>query len=182
MATALSVLGCRGNADQTQGASGQSASPPASVPEAAKSSGAHRVAPDFVLADVSGKQVHLSDFRGRVVLVDFWATWCGPCRQSIPDLVNLYKSHNKDGFDVVGIALERKGLEALVPFIAKFEIPYPVLVGTRNVAISYGNVNAIPTAFLIGRDGTIRQQWVGVQSKDDLEKAIIPLLQEPPSA
>ena len=180
IALSMFLQSCQGPGNETQSRAGQPGAQGRPAPNAAKPSASRATAPEFTLTDISGKPVHLSDFRGRVVLVDFWATWCPPCRKSIPDLVKLYDSHNPQGFDVLGIALERKGLDALVPFVAQYKIRYPVLIGTGEVTQSYGNVNAIPTAFLIGRDGTIREQWIGPQSIDDLEKAIIPLLQEPP--
>lgn len=139
-------------------------------------------APDFTLTSLEGSPVRLSDFEGRVVLVDFWATWCGPCRRTIPDLVALYNEHNAGGFDVLGIALERQGIERLGPYVQQSNIPYPVLIGTSEVVRSYGNIRSIPTAFLIGRDGTVRQKFVGVQPRSVLEKAILELLAEPSPA
>jgi thiol-disulfide isomerase/thioredoxin len=134
------------------------------------------------LPDLEGKPVQLAQYSGHVVMVDFWATWCGPCRRTIPDLVELYKTHNSAGFDVLGVALERQGTSLLKPFAEKNGITYPILVGSGDVVKAYGGFNSIPTAFLIGRDGTIREQFVGVQSKETLERAIAKLLAEPPPA
>lgn len=137
------------------------------------------VAPDFELKDLNGATVSLSQFRGHVVLVDFWATWCGPCRRTIPDLKDLYQTLNKDGFDILGVALERRGLENLTAYVKTNAIPYPVLVGTGEMVGKYGNIRSIPTAFLIGRDGTIRNRFIGVQPRHVLESAIRSLLAEP---
>lgn len=138
-----------------------------------------KTAPEFSLLNLQGTPVSLSQYRGRVVLVDFWATWCGPCRRTIPDLKALYQSHNGEGFEVLGIALERRGLENLQAYVKQSQIPYPILIGNAEVVGQYGNFKSIPTAFLIGRDGTIRNRYVGMQPKYVLEKAIQELLAEP---
>jgi thiol-disulfide isomerase/thioredoxin len=138
-------------------------------------------APNFTLPDLKGTPVTLSDYRGRVVMVDFWATWCGPCRRTIPDLIHLRETLQKDGFEVLGIALEKRGLETLVPYVERSKIPYPVLIGDGQVVGSYGGFRSIPTAFLVARDGTIRQRFVGVQPIQALESAIRALLAEPPA-
>ena len=152
----------------------------ASQPQVAQQSG-NSSAPDFVLPDLQGTPVRLSDYRGRVVLLDFWATWCGPCRRTIPDLIGLRQTHNQAGFEVLGVALEKRGLEALVPYVENTQIPYPVLIGNGQVVTQYGGFRSIPTAFLIGRDGTIRNRYVGGQPRSVLEKAILELLAEPPA-
>ncbi len=115
------------------------------------------------------------------MLLDFWATWCGPCRRSIPDLKYFYETYRSDGFDILGIALERQGLQNLTTYVENNKIPYTVLVGDASVVGSYGNIRSIPTAFLIGRDGTIRNRLIGVQPRGVLEQAITALLAEPPA-
>ncbi|GAB4316915.1 MAG: hypothetical protein Kow0074_05180 [Candidatus Zixiibacteriota bacterium] len=140
------------------------------------------MAPDFSLPSLSGETVKLSDFHGDVVVIDFWATWCGPCRRTIPDLIDLYNEHNAEGFTILGIALERHGTERLIPYVEEKAIPYPILLGSSSVVRQYGNIRSIPTAFLIGRDGTVRRKIVGAQPRSVLEKAIQELLAEPPPA
>jgi peroxiredoxin len=101
-----------------------------------------------------------------------------PCRKSIPGLVSLHESYKQSGFDILGIALERGGTQALGPFVSAYRIGYPVLVGDGEVVTKYGGVNAIPTSFLIARDGTVREQWRGAPARTILEKAIQDLLAE----
>ena len=169
------LIGCGEQSAQTADQGNASAAAQKRVPK-------ENLAPDFTLTSLDGPPVRLSDYQGHVVLVDFWATWCGPCRRTIPDLVDLYNEHNSGGFDVLGIALERQGTARLGPYVEQSNIPYPVLIGNPDVVRAYGNVRSIPTAFLIGRDGTVRQKYVGVQPRSVLEKAIKELLAEPAPA
>jgi len=178
----VALLGCQTTAETSTPENTTAQSAPATTQAPKEPKTRANAAPNFTLPDLNGKPIQLSDYSGRVVMVDFWATWCGPCRRTIPDLVDLYKTHNSAGFDVLGVALERQGTDLLKPFAEKNGITYPILVGNGEVVQSYGGFNSIPTAFLIGRDGTIREQFVGVQSKATLEKAIAKLLAEPPPA
>ncbi|MBD3298128.1 MAG: redoxin domain-containing protein [candidate division Zixibacteria bacterium] len=139
-------------------------------------------APNFTLTSLSGESVQLSDYRGDVVVIDFWATWCGPCRRTIPDLIDLYKEHKAEGFTILGVALERHGTERLIPYVEDKGIPYPVLLGDASVVRLYGNIRSIPTAFLVDRDGTVRRKIVGAQPRKVLEDAITELLDEPRSS
>jgi len=116
--------------------------------------------PDFALPDLDDQTVTLSDFEGHVVIIDLWATWCPPCREEIPFLVDLYEEHKDDGLVVVGIGLDRTGVEALAPFAAEYDISYPILVGDRAVSRAYG-ASSIPTTYIIGRDGRIAARHVG---------------------
>lgn len=173
------TIGCQGVAETPAPQTASTVTTPASATAKPKPR-PENAAPNFTLPDMDGKPVQLADFGGQVVMVDFWATWCGPCRRTIPDLVELYAAHRTEGFEILGVALERQGTQMLKPFAEKNRITYPILVGNADVVKAYGNFTGIPTAFLIGRDGTIREQYVGVQSKNVLEKAIKSLLAEPP--
>ncbi len=117
-------------------------------------------APVFTLRDLSGQQVSLSDFRGKIVLLDFWATWCSPCRASIPHLNMLYRTYRERGLEILGINLDRGDVGSVLAFTEMMKITYPVLIGTPEVVKSYG-VNPIPASFLIDRRGNIRFKVVG---------------------
>ncbi|MBN1102968.1 MAG: TlpA family protein disulfide reductase [Deltaproteobacteria bacterium] len=123
-------------------------------------------APDFALEDVSGKRVVLQDLRGRYVLIDFWATWCPPCLQSIPELVELHRKYRDQGLVVLGISLDdprRVDNPSLVAFMEKYRIEYPVLRGTESMVRAYAGAEgmAIPTMVFVNRDGRIVEKIVG---------------------
>ncbi len=136
-------------------------------------------APNFTLAELEGRTVRLSDYRGDVVLLDFWATWCGPCRMSIPHLIELQNEYADDGFTVLGVSLDRAGRDVVSRFVEKAGINYPVVMGTGAVQEAYGGIRSIPTAFLIDRDGYVVKMIQGYQPKNALVTAITPLLAAP---
>ena len=133
-------------------------------------------APAWSLKDVGGKTVSSADFKGKVVLLDFWATWCPPCRMEIPDFVELQKTYGEKGLVVVGVSLDEEGASVLKPFMKQFGINYLVVLADAEIAKAFGGVASIPTTFIIGRDGRIAGQHVGLASKADFEMAIKPLL------
>ena len=116
--------------------------------------------PDFALADLDENIVTLADFEDKVVIIDLWATWCPPCREEIPFLVDLYEEHRDAGLVVVGIGLDQGGATALRPFVEENSVSYPILVGDRAVSRAYG-ASSIPTTYIIGRDGRIVARHVG---------------------
>lgn len=116
--------------------------------------------PAFTLKDIAGNDVSLSDFAGKVVVLDLWATWCPPCRQEIPVLVELYEQFKEQGLVVVGVGMDEGGADALRPFAEANKMTYPVLVGDKAVGEAY-KVTSIPTTFIIGRDGAIVSKHVG---------------------
>ncbi len=137
-------------------------------------------APDFALTNLAGKTVRLSDFKGKIVLLDFWATWCAPCREEIPDFIQLQKQYSGRGFTVLGIALDEDGAAVVKPLAQKLGVNYPLVIGDTQVAARYGGIQAVPTAFLIGRDGRILKAFVGARSKSEWEQTIRRAL--PPAA
>jgi cytochrome c biogenesis protein CcmG/thiol:disulfide interchange protein DsbE len=122
-------------------------------------------APDFSLAGPSGKTVSLSDFKGKVVIVDFWATWCPPCRRGIPDLIDLQTQFG-DKLAVIGISVDTDTKDRVASFAQNFNINYTVLFATPEVVQAYGSIQSIPTSFIIDKNGKIVNQHVGLTPKE----------------
>lgn len=121
------------------------------------------LAPDFTLKTLDGEEIILSQLKGKVVLLDFWATWCGPCREAIPHLIQLYKAYRENGFEVIGMSLD-KGDGAVVRNFAKsMDIPYPIVMAPEEVVRNY-RVTSIPTTFILDKEGKIRQRITGFNS------------------
>ncbi len=135
-------------------------------------------APTFQLKDVEGKELKLEAFRGKVVLLNFWATWCGPCRAEIPSLVELQKRY-KDGLQVIGLAVDEENEGYVRSFAGTQGINYPVAMGTPDVRIAYGGVGALPTVFVIDTEGRIVQKHVGLFNPVLYETEVRALLQLP---
>ena len=121
----------------------------------ANESGKSRPAPDWQLKNIEGKPVKLSDFKEKVVVLNFWATWCAPCRMEIPALIALQKQYADKGLVVVGISVDEGSGAAVKSFMTKMGINYPVVLGGPETAAAYGNVQVIPTTFYVDREGNI---------------------------
>jgi thiol-disulfide isomerase/thioredoxin len=141
-----------------------------------KEASERKTAADFSLRDVDGKMVRLSEFRGKVVLVDFWATWCGPCKIMIPWFIELERKHKDKGFAVIGVSMDDDGWDVVKPFLARVNVNYRVVIGNDAVAQSYGGIEALPTAFLIDREGRIAATHVGLTSRKEFENGVEQLL------
>lgn len=133
-------------------------------------------APDFTLPDLNGKAFSLSELEGKVVILDFWATWCPPCVMEIPHFIDLYKEYKGQGLEVVGVSLDRGGVKVVKSFVEKNEMTYPVVIGNQKVAEDYGGIRGIPTTFVIDRQGYIVKKFVGYRSKEVFESIIQQLL------
>jgi peroxiredoxin len=132
---------------------------------------------DFTLKDMHGNDVKLSDYKGKVVLLNFWATWCGPCRLEIPSFVELQEKYKAQGFEVLGVSVDDPP-EALPPFAKQFKINYPLLVGREreDVQNAFGPIFAVPITAIIGRDGRVCIKHIGPVPKEQFESEIKSLL------
>jgi thiol-disulfide isomerase/thioredoxin len=133
-------------------------------------------APNFVLKDLNDRKVKLSDFKGKVVVLNFWTTWCPPCRAEIPHFMDLYTAYRNKGMEVVGIALEPSNVRGVKEFVQRYRISYPVLIGDSKVSSDYGGIMSIPTTFVITQDGKVFRGYEGYQEREILEKDVQILL------
>ena len=131
----------------------------------------HPVAPTFSLTDITGKPLKLSDYQGKVVVLDFWATWCGPCRIEIPGFIELQKRYAAQGFTMIGISMDDSP-GPVVDFYKELQMNYPVAVGNDRLGELYGGMEGLPTTFLIGRDGRIYAKHVGATDPNVFEEEI----------
>jgi len=136
------------------------------------------MAPEFELTDSSGKTVKLSDFRGKVVLLNFWATWCAPCKVEIPWFIEFQKTYRDQGFTVMGVSLDEDGWKSVKPFVDDRVVNYPVVIGDADVTRMYGGLEAMPTTLVIDRSGRIAAFHVGLCSKNEYEADIRTVLNE----
>ena len=126
-------------------------------------------APDFALQSLDGKTVHLSDFRGKAVLLNFWATWCEPCKLEMPWFAELQNQYGPQGLAVVGVAMDDAGPDKIAKFAKDVGVNYPVLLGKESVGDAYGGLEYLPTSFYIDRDGKVVQRVFGLRSRSDIE-------------
>ena len=133
--------------------------------------------PSWKLRDIAGREVSSDEFKGKVVVVDFWATWCGPCKEEIPGYVELQKKHGDKGFVIVGVSLDQQGPPVVKRYAESAKINYPLVMGDDSIVAAFGGIDAIPTTFLIDREGRIRHRKVGAMDTAEYEKLITPLLE-----
>lgn len=174
------VLGCESSSAKTDSNSKKSGV----AKKVAKEKGIK--APDFTLADLNGNWVSLSDFKGKVVMLNFWGTWCGPCRKEIPDFIKMMDSHQKEGLEIVGITLTSGTPDKIQTFSDKWGINYTLLTDiegneTQMVTSQFGKVTGrpitgIPTTFIIDREGYIRKTYVGPRTESVFLKDLQPYL------
>jgi cytochrome c biogenesis protein CcmG, thiol:disulfide interchange protein DsbE len=133
------------------------------------------LAPDFSLPQLNGATLQLSAYRGKIVLLDFWATWCEPCRQEIPHFVDLQNKYGAQGFQIIGVSMD-DGPEPVQAFSRQYKMNYPVILGNAKIGDLYGGVLGLPIAFLIDGDGRIRVRHIGATDPAVIEKEIVGLL------
>ena len=136
-----------------------------------------KAAPEWQLNDVDGKPVKLSDFKGKVVILDFWATWCPPCRAEIPGFVAIQKKYADKGFTMVGVSLDQQGPSVVKSFMRSFGMNYPVVMANQQIVLNYGGITAIPRTFVIDRQGNVVTAYQGAMDQATFESVIGPLLE-----
>jgi thiol-disulfide isomerase/thioredoxin len=129
-------------------------------------------APNFTLETLDGKNLSLSDLRGKAVIVNFWATWCGPCKIETPWLVELQNQYGAQGLQVVGVAMDDSGKDEIEKFAKEMGVNYPVLIGKEAVGDAYGGVPALPESFFVGRDGKIVDRIIGLKGRGEIEDSV----------
>ncbi|PJB96160.1 MAG: TlpA family protein disulfide reductase [Nitrospirae bacterium CG_4_9_14_0_8_um_filter_70_14] len=132
--------------------------------------------PSLELTDLDGHPVSLAALKGKVVIIDFWATWCPPCREAIPDLIDLKKQYGGQGLEVVGISLDDNAERILPRFVHDFGINYPVVIGSEEVAAAFGGILGLPTTFIVDRAGMVRSHFMGYIDRQRMEAAVTGLL------
>ena len=134
------------------------------------------VAPDFELQTLEGKNLKLSDLRGKAVLLNFWATYCGPCKIEMPWFVELQKEYGPQGFQIIGVAMDDASTDEIAKFVKEMGVNYPILLGKESVGQSYGGVAVLPTTFFVDRNGKVIAREFGLQSRsvfvDHIKKAL----------
>jgi peroxiredoxin len=136
-------------------------------------------APNFDLATLDGRRVKLSDYRGKAVLLNFWATWCSPCKVEMPWFVDLQKKYGTDGLVILGVAMDDSEAPKIAQFASEMGVNYPVLLGTDKVSEAYGNVEVLPTSFYIDRDGKIVGKGTGLLGRSEIEENVRKALASP---
>jgi peroxiredoxin len=134
------------------------------------------MAPDFSLPQLNGDPLQLSTYRGKVVLLDFWATWCDPCREEIPRFVNLQNKYGQQGLQIIGISMDDSA-DPVHDFYQRFRMNYPVVLGNAQIGELYGGVLGLPITFLIARDGRIYAKHIGATDASVFEREIVGLLE-----
>ena len=146
--------------------------PPAPKAEASRPE-SDRPKPDFTLTALDGSEIRLAKFRGQVVLVNFWAAWCPPCRKEVPELAKLHRQWEAKGVHVIGLALEPPNRKAEVEaFVKKHNLPYPVALASQDIPALFGGVSGIPTTIVLKRNGEIAEKFVGYASPETIEYVI----------
>jgi cytochrome c biogenesis protein CcmG/thiol:disulfide interchange protein DsbE len=137
----------------------------------------HALAPEFSLPDLNGGHLELSSYRGKVVLLDFWATWCNPCRDEVPHFSELQGKYGDQGLQIIGISMD-DGPEPVRKFAQTYKMTYPVVMGNAEIGEAYGGILGLPIAFLIGRDGRIYAKHTGATDVSVFDKEVVNLLLE----
>lgn len=141
-------------------------------PQTKVAAGKGQPAPEFALESLEGKTIRLSDFRGKAVLVNFWATWCQPCKIEMPWFEEMQKQYGPKGFQVVGIAMDDAGKDEIAKFAKDMGVNYPILIGKEAVGDAYGGVQFLPSSFFVDRQGKVVDHIFGLKSRSEIEDDI----------
>jgi thiol-disulfide isomerase/thioredoxin len=133
-------------------------------------------APQLELKDLNGRTVRLSDYHGKVVLINFWATWCPPCRAEMPDLVRLQREHGKDGLQIIGVTYPPEKKARVREFARSLEVNYPIILGTRETKARFSSEETLPLTVVINRDGKVNEIISGILLHKEFDEKIKPLL------
>jgi peroxiredoxin len=172
LACALALAGCSQAGKTTAAAQNK---PPAAAFNLDQAVGLPM--PAFSLKDAEGQTVHAADYKGKVVLLDFWATWCGPCKIEIPWFIDFQREFKDQGLAVVGVSMDEDGWKVIKPYVQNMKMNYRVLLGDDAVSTAYGGLDSLPTTLLIDRRGKIAAVHVGVsQGKEEFKNEIVRLL------
>jgi cytochrome c biogenesis protein CcmG/thiol:disulfide interchange protein DsbE len=149
---------------------------PTRRPVGAKAVTGRKAAPDFTLEHATGQPVRLADYKGKVVLLNFWATWCGPCKVEIPWFMEFEKSYRDRGFAVLGVSMDDDGWQAVKPYLAAQRVNYRIALGNDRVSELYGGIDSLPTTVLIDREGRVASVHLGLVSRSECATEIQQLL------
>lgn len=131
---------------------------------------------ELTLKDINGRQVRLSDYRGKVVLINFWATWCPPCRAEIPDLIRFQREYRSRGLQVIGVTYPPQKLATVRRFVRRAKVNYPIALGTKQTMLNFTSSEILPATIVIGADGRVRDIIEGILLPEEFEQKIKPLL------
>ena len=134
--------------------------------------------PQLALKDIHGRYVRLSDYRGKVVLINFWATWCPPCRAEMPDLIRLQHDYQSAGLQVIGITYPPQTLATVRRFVRRLKVNYPIGLGTKEIKLLFSQSETLPMTIVIGRDGRVRDIIEGILLPEEFEQKVKPLLKQ----
>jgi len=132
--------------------------------------------PDYEFDTLSGERIKISDYNGNVVMINFWATWCGPCRKEIPELVKLKEKYGEKGLEIIGIALDEEGFQAVEPFLKQFDINYTIVTDDYSYGNELGGIYMVPTTYLVDKEGKIAFRKIGEITVENIESRIVDLL------